>query len=95
MGFQREVRGCVWRTAPPGGWGRIEGVCLRKWGVSAPAGGARAATMKLDPSALRYLSKDDFRVLTAVELGQRNVRGSDVAKNEKKTNVECGGKRRC
>eukprot|EP00963_Diacronema_lutheri_P001385 scaffold86_cov338-Pavlova_lutheri.AAC.48 len=30
--------------------------------------------MKLDPSALRYLSKDDFRVLTAVELGQRNVR---------------------
>jgi len=28
--------------------------------------------MKLDPSALRYLSRDDFRVLTAVEMGQRN-----------------------
>lgn len=40
--------------------------------------------MKLDPSALRYLSKDDFRVLTAVELGQRNVRGSNVAKEKKK-----------
>lgn len=28
--------------------------------------------MKLDPGALRYLSDDDFRVLTAVELGMRN-----------------------
>jgi len=28
--------------------------------------------MKLDPSALRYLSRDDFRVLTAVEQGQKN-----------------------
>lgn len=31
------------------------------------------AGMKLDVNALRYLSKDDFRVLTAVELGMRNV----------------------
>lgn len=84
MGFQREVRGCVCWTASPGGCGRTQGVCLRSWGVSAPGGGARAATMKLDPSALRYLSKDDFRVLTAVELGQRNVRGSNVAKEKKK-----------
>lgn len=30
--------------------------------------------MKLDVDVLRYLSKDDFRVLTAVELGMRNVR---------------------
>ena len=30
--------------------------------------------MKLDVDALRYLSKDDFRVLTAVEMGMRNVR---------------------
>ena len=30
--------------------------------------------MKLDVNALRYLSKDDFRVLTAVEMGMRNVR---------------------
>ena len=29
--------------------------------------------MKLDVNALRYLTKDDFRVLQAVELGQRNV----------------------
>lgn len=28
--------------------------------------------MKLDPSALRYLTDDDFRVLTAVEMGMRN-----------------------
>jgi RIO-like serine/threonine protein kinase len=28
--------------------------------------------MKLDVDVLRYLSKDDFRVLTAVELGMRN-----------------------
>lgn len=28
--------------------------------------------MKLDPAALRYLTDDDFRVLTAVELGMRN-----------------------
>jgi RIO-like serine/threonine protein kinase len=30
--------------------------------------------MKLDVNALRYLSKDDFRVLTVVEMGMRNVR---------------------
>ena len=29
--------------------------------------------MKLDVNALRYLSKDEFRVLTAVEMGMRNV----------------------
>ncbi|GMN25136.1 hypothetical protein TIFTF001_040670 [Ficus carica] len=28
--------------------------------------------MKLDVDILRYLSKDDFRVLTAVEMGMRN-----------------------
>ena len=30
--------------------------------------------MKLDVNALCYLTKDDFRVLTAVEMGMRNVR---------------------
>lgn len=30
--------------------------------------------MKLDVNALRYLSREDFRVLTAVEMGQKNVR---------------------
>lgn len=29
--------------------------------------------MKLNVDVLRYLSKDDFRVLTAVEMGMRNV----------------------
>ncbi|GAY56911.1 hypothetical protein CUMW_175540 [Citrus unshiu] len=29
--------------------------------------------MKLDVDVLRYLSKDDFRVLTAVEMGTRNM----------------------
>jgi RIO kinase 2 len=28
--------------------------------------------MKLDPKMLRYLSKEDFRVLTAVEMGMKN-----------------------
>jgi RIO kinase 2 len=28
--------------------------------------------MKLDVSCMRYLSKDDFRVLVAVEMGMRN-----------------------
>ena len=30
--------------------------------------------MKLDVNALRYLSKEEFRTLQAVELGQKNVR---------------------
>jgi hypothetical protein len=30
-------------------------------------------TMKLDVDVLRYLSKDEFRVLTAVEMGMKNV----------------------
>lgn len=29
--------------------------------------------MKLDVNVLRYLGKDDFRTLTAVEMGQKNV----------------------
>jgi RIO kinase 2 len=28
--------------------------------------------MKLDVTVLRYLSKDDFRVLTSIELGMKN-----------------------
>ena len=28
--------------------------------------------MKLDVNVLRYLGKDDFRTLTAVEMGQKN-----------------------
>ena len=30
--------------------------------------------MKLDVKNLRYLSKDEFRVLQAIEIGQKNVR---------------------
>ena len=30
--------------------------------------------MKLDVNSLRYLSKEEWRVLGSVELGQRNVR---------------------
>ena len=33
-----------------------------------------AHDMKLDVNALRYLSKEEFRTLQAVELGQKNVR---------------------
>ena len=29
--------------------------------------------MKLDVNALRYLSKDEYRALQAIELGQKNV----------------------
>jgi len=29
--------------------------------------------MKLDVNVLRYLSKEEFRVLTSVEMGQKNV----------------------
>jgi RIO-like serine/threonine protein kinase len=35
--------------------------------------------MKLDVNVLRYLSREDFRVLTAVEMGQKNVRRSTNA----------------
>jgi RIO-like serine/threonine protein kinase len=33
-----------------------------------------AHAMKLDVNGLRYLSKEEFRTLQAVELGQKNVR---------------------
>ena len=36
-------------------------------------------TMKLDVNVLRYLSKEDFRVLTAVEMGQKNVCGPQLS----------------
>jgi hypothetical protein len=38
--------------------------------------------MKLDVDVLRYLSKDEFRVLTAVEMGMKNV--TFAASNPKK-----------
>ena len=36
---------------------------------------SNAPAMKLDVNVLRYLSKDDWRVLTSVEMGEKNVRG--------------------
>ncbi|KAG7028358.1 Serine/threonine-protein kinase rio2, partial [Cucurbita argyrosperma subsp. argyrosperma] len=40
--------------------------------------------MKLDVNVLRYLSKDDFRVLTAVEMGMRNheIVPSELVEND-------------
>ena len=35
--------------------------------------GGKKRGMKLDANVLRYLTKEEFRVLTAVEQGQRNV----------------------
>ena len=35
--------------------------------------------MKLDTKNLRYLDKECFRVLQAVELGQKNVRGGSAS----------------
>jgi len=34
---------------------------------------ASSCIMKLDVNSLRYLSKEEWRVLGSVELGQRNV----------------------
>lgn len=34
--------------------------------------------MKLDVNVLRYLQKDEFRTLTAVEMGQKNVSRTGV-----------------
>lgn len=48
-------------------------VCVRKPVDIKPAEQSQVA-MKLDVNALRYLSREDFRVLTAVEMGQKNVR---------------------
>lgn len=40
--------------------------------------------MKLDANVLRYLGKDDFRTLTAVEMGQKNVRSLiNTSKNQR------------
>ena len=36
--------------------------------------------MKLDVNVLRYLSREDFRVLVAVEMGQKNVRRGRIGR---------------
>jgi hypothetical protein len=37
--------------------------------------------MKLDCNMLRYLSKDEWRVLVAVEMGQKNVSAASATDN--------------
>ena len=37
--------------------------------------------MKLDVNSLRYLSKEEWRVLGSVELGQRNVRVATLSRH--------------
>lgn len=44
--------------------------------------------MKLDASVLRYLTKDDFRVLTAIEMGQKNHQIVPVVLIETISNVK-------
>jgi hypothetical protein len=66
------------RRKPPG---RSEIRVTQEAGGSSTKSPKRATSlpentciMKLDVNVLRYLSKEDFRVLTAVEMGQKNVR---------------------
>lgn len=42
---------------------------LRSFHVSQ----APCSTMKLDANALRYLDRDEWRILTAIEIGQKSV----------------------
>lgn len=42
--------------------------------------------MKLDCNMLRYLTKDDWRVLTSVEMGQKNV---ITHRRERKLTSDC------
>merc|ERR1712130_775365 len=51
--------------------------------------------MKLDVNQLRYLSRDDFRVLQAVELGQRNHELVPVPLVESIASLRHGGTTRC
>eukprot|EP00803_Ostreobium_quekettii_P000857 evm.model.scf_2011.2 EVM.evm.TU.scf_2011.2 scf_2011:5235-11310(-) len=51
--------------------------------------------MKLDVSVLRLLSKDDFRVLTAVEMGQRNHVIVPIPLVESIAKLKWGGTHRC
>eukprot|EP00879_Flechtneria_rotunda_P027097 GHRR01028964.1.p1 GENE.GHRR01028964.1~~GHRR01028964.1.p1 ORF type:complete len:171 (+),score=54.19 GHRR01028964.1:198-710(+) len=51
--------------------------------------------MKLDVNVLRYLSKDDFRVLTAVEMGQKNHEIVPMQLVDSISGLKHGGAFRC
>ncbi len=51
--------------------------------------------MKLDVSMLRFLSKDDFRVLTAIELGMKNHEIVPTTLIENLARLSRGGKTIC
>lgn len=51
-------------------------------GPAAERGKAGRGAMKFDVNVLRYLSKEEFRVLTAVEMGMRNVSGEAVGEEK-------------
>lgn len=50
-----------------------------------------SATMRLDTSVLRYLTRDDFRVLTAIEMGLKNHEYVPVQLIETISNLRRGG----
>ncbi len=61
------------------GWGGPKGCSmdlrsLLRSRLSAQASCLAGPSMKLDVNALRYLSREEFRTLQAVEVGQKNVR---------------------
>lgn len=51
--------------------------------------------MKLDVNVLRYLTKEDFRVLTAVEMGQKNHEIVPVTLVDSIAGLKHGGTFRC
>jgi RIO-like serine/threonine protein kinase len=51
--------------------------------------------VKFDASLLRYLSKDDFRVLTAIEMGMRNHELVPVELIESIARLKHGGTQLC
>jgi RIO kinase 2 len=51
--------------------------------------------VKLSPEALRYLSKEDFRVLTAVEMGQKNHEIVPTALIDSIAGLKHGGTHSC
>jgi RIO kinase 2 len=51
--------------------------------------------MKLDVNVLRYLGKDEFRTLTAVEMGQKNHEIVPASLVESIAGLKHGGAHKC
>jgi hypothetical protein len=63
---------CSWTTSAVGS---VRSVCVLLRLLRAACAAAcslAAAAMKLDLSILRYMQREEFRVLTAVEMGMKN-----------------------